>query len=148
MLGMASRAVHVLVLMITLVTLCRRVVPLGIVTSRVLGVVNCSFFFQAEDGIRDSSVTGVQTCALPIWPAIRPPNWEGDVVTTLPNPADVLPAVTPLVKYTCCNLAFVALGSPQYARLNTLVNSIRRLNVARSLTRKVRPKFMFSRGRR
>src|SRR5207237_6547306 len=24
------------------------------------------FFFQAEDGIRDSSVTGVQTCALPI----------------------------------------------------------------------------------
>src|SRR5260370_5950859 len=27
------------------------------------------FFFQAEDGIRDSSVTGVQTCALPISPA-------------------------------------------------------------------------------
>src|SRR5258706_15137316 len=26
------------------------------------------FFFQAEDGIRDWSVTGVQTCALPIWP--------------------------------------------------------------------------------
>src|SRR5207237_1977682 len=25
-------------------------------------------FFQAEDGIRDSSVTGVQTCALPIFP--------------------------------------------------------------------------------
>src|SRR5205085_8750568 len=29
------------------------------------------FFFQAEDGIRDLTVTGVQTCALPIWiPAI------------------------------------------------------------------------------
>src|SRR5438132_13849939 len=28
----------------------------------------CSFFFfQAEDGIRDHCVTGVQTCALPIW---------------------------------------------------------------------------------
>src|SRR5437870_13616287 len=27
------------------------------------------FFFQAEDGIRDGHVTGVQTCALPIWPA-------------------------------------------------------------------------------
>src|SRR5699024_11825197 len=30
------------------------------------------FFFQAEDGIRDRNVTGVQTCALPIsgsWPA-------------------------------------------------------------------------------
>src|SRR5699024_12235682 len=26
------------------------------------------FFFQAEDGIRDRNVTGVQTCALPIYP--------------------------------------------------------------------------------
>ena len=26
----------------------------------------CFFFFQAEDGIRDTAVTGVQTCALPI----------------------------------------------------------------------------------
>ena len=25
------------------------------------------FFFRAEDGIRDVAVTGVQTCALPIW---------------------------------------------------------------------------------
>src|SRR5690606_39992904 len=25
------------------------------------------FFFQADDGIRDFHVTGVQTCALPIW---------------------------------------------------------------------------------
>src|SRR6267143_3194887 len=29
---------------------------------------NFFFFFQAEDGIRDGTVTGVQTCALPIWP--------------------------------------------------------------------------------
>src|SRR5207302_7156503 len=28
-------------------------------------------FFQAEDGIRDFHVTGVQTCALPIWKAMR-----------------------------------------------------------------------------
>src|SRR3712207_7150855 len=27
----------------------------------------CFFFFQAEDGIRDIGVTGVQTCALPIY---------------------------------------------------------------------------------
>src|SRR5256885_5441471 len=27
----------------------------------------CFFFFQAEDGIRDYKVTGVQTCALPIF---------------------------------------------------------------------------------
>src|SRR5690606_39327736 len=29
------------------------------------------FFFQAEDGIRDFHVTGVQTCALPISPVSR-----------------------------------------------------------------------------
>src|SRR6266853_1184838 len=29
---------------------------------------SCVFFFQAEDGIRDLTVTGVQTCALPILP--------------------------------------------------------------------------------
>src|SRR5687768_17822238 len=28
------------------------------------------FFFQAEDGIRDVAVTGVQTCALPISPLL------------------------------------------------------------------------------
>ena len=28
------------------------------------------FFFQAEDGIRDRLVTGVQTCALPILPRL------------------------------------------------------------------------------
>src|SRR2546430_13637217 len=33
-----------------------------------LFVVYFVFFFQAEDGIRDLTVTGVQTCALPIFP--------------------------------------------------------------------------------
>src|SRR3972149_9708556 len=30
-------------------------------------MLNFFFFFQAEDGIRDLTVTGVQTCALPIF---------------------------------------------------------------------------------
>src|SRR5690625_6606857 len=30
-------------------------------------LADCILFFQAEDGIRDGHVTGVQTCALPIW---------------------------------------------------------------------------------
>src|SRR2546422_6753354 len=34
--------------------------------SHILYVSFCFFFFQAEDGIRDVAVTGVQTCALPI----------------------------------------------------------------------------------
>src|SRR5256885_8970862 len=33
--------------------------------------VSCFFFFQAEDGIRDYKVTGVQTCALPICLPVR-----------------------------------------------------------------------------
>src|SRR5437870_12900041 len=32
-----------------------------------MGVFIFFFFFQAEDGIRDGHVTGVQTCALPIF---------------------------------------------------------------------------------
>src|SRR3712207_3984801 len=53
------------------------------------------FFFQAEDGIRDIGVTGVQTCALPIFPL-----WKGGIVedqyapfraplTQTPNPRSV-----------------------------------------------------------
>src|ERR1039457_7315599 len=34
-------------------------------------VILCFLFFQAEDGIRDYKVTGVQTCALPIWETSR-----------------------------------------------------------------------------
>src|SRR5207244_4634391 len=32
---------------------------------------------QAEDGIRDDLVTGVQTCALPIWSAASSGRWPG-----------------------------------------------------------------------
>src|SRR5436305_9277887 len=41
------------------------VVPAGVVVETLLFF--CFFFFQAEDGIRDADVTGVQTCALPIY---------------------------------------------------------------------------------
>src|SRR2546428_2302425 len=48
------------------------------------------FFFQAEDGIRDLNVTGVQTCALPIF------TW-----TTTPwtLPANVALAINPEIEY-------------------------------------------------
>src|SRR5205807_4152812 len=54
------------------------------------------FFFQAEDGIRDYKVTGVQTCALPIyWPvSFRiTPHWHresvdhADITNPLPTGA-------------------------------------------------------------
>src|SRR2546430_6594936 len=44
----------------------RRVVSAGIEPRDGAGVMRVFFFFQAEDGIRDLTVTGVQTCALPI----------------------------------------------------------------------------------
>src|SRR5688572_32429228 len=41
------------------------------------------FFFQAEDGIRDLTVTGVQTCALPIlWDSLDPA-WLDRAITWL-----------------------------------------------------------------
>src|SRR5207253_7128462 len=36
------------------------------------------FFFQAEDGIRDGHVTGVQTCALPIFVSASAPLKPGE----------------------------------------------------------------------
>src|SRR5256886_8572604 len=41
------------------------------------------FFFQAEDGIRDLTVTGVQTCALPIsrQPACHPASGPASTIT-------------------------------------------------------------------
>src|SRR5688500_19769535 len=54
------------------------------------------FFFQAEDGIRDYKVTGVQTCALPISkqlergtneaPRVRLPQWVIEVDERLEHP--------------------------------------------------------------
>src|SRR5256885_5248176 len=41
---------------------CRRVIVLNSECEHLVEF----FFFQAEDGIRDYKVTGVQTCALPI----------------------------------------------------------------------------------
>src|SRR5256885_13098050 len=38
------------------------------------------FFFQAEDGIRDYKVTGVQTCALPILMADTGGTWAAPAV--------------------------------------------------------------------
>src|SRR5438094_3174971 len=52
---------------IALAVLSRLYVLCASLKARVLG-----FFFQAEDGIRDRTVTGVQTCALPIWPPRAP----------------------------------------------------------------------------
>src|SRR3712207_7383480 len=53
------------------------------------------FFFQAEDGIRDIGVTGVQTCALPIWRAMSSVAFAvscASSLTSLATTAKPLPA--------------------------------------------------------
>src|SRR3989442_3383488 len=48
------------------------------------------YFFQAEDGIRDADVTGVQTCALPISPVPKlplggEPGWQSIIASVMPS---------------------------------------------------------------
>src|SRR5256886_9256420 len=47
---------------------------------RMCGIFILRFFFQAEDGIRDLTVTGVQTCALPILEKQVPPDLDVHII--------------------------------------------------------------------
>src|SRR5207245_6014543 len=61
-------------------------------------------FFQAEDGIRDATVTGVQTCALPIseW-------WRADCATRAPR--------SPAVRRSAAGSRAVSVGGGTSLRL-------------------------------
>src|SRR5256886_17299759 len=61
------------------------------------------FFFQAEDGIRDLTVTGVQTCALPISLSVR-------AVVSLAAPADLARG---------CGFAWAASGAAAHSAART-----------------------------
>src|SRR3954449_10470235 len=57
------------------------------------------FFFQAEDGIRDESVTGVQTCALPISESSSILQWAENASRSIERSARIgvsAAAITPL----------------------------------------------------
>src|SRR2546422_11563498 len=64
------------------------------------------FFFQAEDGIRDVAVTGVQTCALPISLVAFTARRYGRL-DLLVNNAGVLGPRVPLVEYPLADWARV-----------------------------------------
>src|SRR5690348_17386329 len=63
-------------------TLCSRA-KVFLLCSSQLRLLLFFFFFQAEDGIRDGRVTGVQTCALPILTERETPPVDGLVIGIL-----------------------------------------------------------------
>src|SRR5699024_12127073 len=75
------------------------------------------FFFQAEDGIRDRNVTGVQTCALPICTARRfsatTGAWSRTADAVLPFG---VPALSPRAKtsgkFGCCSVVASTFAQP------------------------------------
>src|SRR5205823_8596598 len=68
------------------------------------------FFFQAEDGIRDKLVTGVQTCALPISSRrVHPLRASGHLLQLLPQ--SPLPQVSDLSTRTLDRRA--SIGAPR-----------------------------------
>src|SRR5699024_11537682 len=75
------------------------------------------FFFQAEDGIRDRNVTGVQTCALPISTRARHPQILQITQARLPpNPAHLraIAQVAPtLIRATASASALLPLPQPR-----------------------------------
>src|SRR5258708_31574611 len=66
------------------------------------------FFFQAEDGIRDDLVTGVQTCALPICPPVV----EAEL-RLVPPPGVLVMFTGQLELATGAQVGAVAVGQPQ-----------------------------------
>src|SRR5699024_11401085 len=70
----------------------------------------CFFFFQAEDGIRDRNVTGVQTCALPILLRLVGPDYTGPQAIRYPRGGEV----KALAQYGCTGRAYDFLtGGPE-----------------------------------
>src|SRR5207245_7300082 len=55
------------------------------------------FFFQAEDGIRDATVTGVQTCALPILEHLENPAAVLDRLAVTLKPGGAIVMLVPNV---------------------------------------------------
>src|SRR2546430_8905875 len=78
------------------------------------------FFFQAEDGIRDLTVTGVQTCALPICEGVDPADIE-DVVVTVPE-AGVALVLEPAESKVAPRTEYEAKFSLQYSTAAMLVH--------------------------
>src|SRR5689334_17412402 len=70
------------------------------------------FFFQAEDGIRDGTVTGVQTCALPIYKQAYRLKMR-EVLESQPNLKIKQAEVADLITGQVSGVEFQVAGQPQ-----------------------------------
>src|SRR2546430_3076794 len=77
---------------------------LGMVRGGCNASLGYFFFFQAEDGIRDLTVTGVQTCALPICVPITFVRRKGDASSMLRS------TCVSAAKFTKASMPFVKMS--------------------------------------
>src|SRR5690348_17853905 len=82
----------------------------------------CFFFFQAEDGIRDGRVTGVQTCALPI---------SGREIRVIVSPGDVDDDSAALLSHEIAREIEDRLEYPGQVKV-TVIRESRAVDVARN----------------
>src|SRR5256885_10447668 len=80
-----------------------------------------SFFFQAEDGIRDYKVTGVQTCALPIW----------GPVSSAPPPANLLALTKPFTSSPLTDKFIAIVPPPGLSSLSSCVPPVNQAKLDR-----------------
>src|SRR5207245_5075314 len=76
-------------------------IPVSVTLAGVVWLLFYLFFFQAEDGIRDATVTGVQTCALPISCSLLP-IWSGCSLRSPSSSLSSAPAATRASPSSCC----------------------------------------------
>src|SRR5256886_14196611 len=83
------------------------------------------FFFQAEDGIRDLTVTGVQTCALPIWFI----NHMTYVIRPAPGAAQVAPAMRAALRDVDPAVPAQALQTMDQSMMDTIAEPVFQMRV-------------------
>src|SRR5690606_40213422 len=88
------------------------------------------FFFQAEDGIRDFHVTGVQTCALPIYSTPPTPSRnDGTLYTTAHSPNSALNRPSPFTAFKL-SVNTVPISEPSSHMVNFALPSFLLLRMA------------------
>src|SRR3989442_6958520 len=101
---------------------------------RIIRVV--FFFFQAEDGIRDADVTGVQTCALPI--SATMPRFDGQPYVARNGRVDSLERIDGNQRYrpdACCRGAGQAGGLALWSHVAAPHRSLRPDQIGRASCR-------------